>query len=111
MAKPMPSTVTVANGQTVSPMFQLGPYTLIGLIVPSTFDGAAITFQVSMDDSTYVPLCDPATGTARSITAAASKAFDIDPKWFLAWQYAKLVCGTVQATTNTDFTIVKARIE
>lgn len=111
MAKPLAGDVDVAIGQTDSPDVELGPYTLVGIVLPAEFDGAALTFLVSIDRTNFFPLCDPATGNARSVTAAASKAFDIDPKWFLGFNAMRFKCGTAQATTVTKIRYTRARIE
>lgn len=111
MAKPVAGSVDVAIGQTDSPDVDLGPYTIIAVALPSTFDGTALTFLVSIDRTNFFPLCDPATGNARTVTAAASKAYDIDPKWFLGFNAMRFKCGTAQATTVTTIAFTKARIE
>jgi hypothetical protein len=107
--RPEFASITIVNGQTVSSaatILRLGEKTMIGLVTPATFDGTAITFQVSVDGTTYVVLNDPITGNPYTVAAALSEAYYFDPSVFLPWNFVKLVAGTVQATTDTVFTAI-----
>jgi hypothetical protein len=98
-------TCTVTSTATVSGATDLTGYRNFGLIVPSTFDGTTITFQVSdTSGGTYVALYD-ITNTQVSMTIAASRAYDL-PGELMVWRYMKIVCGTTQATTDTVFQLV-----
>jgi hypothetical protein len=98
-------SMVVANGATVSSIIDLTGFSSRGLIVGSQFDGTTITFQVSDTlAGTYVALYD-ITNTQVSMTVAASRAYDL-PGELMVWRFIKIVCGTVQATTGTDFTWV-----
>lgn len=99
------SSMTVANGATVSTVVDLAGYRTRRLIIGSAFDGTTITFQVSSTElGTYVDLYD-ITNTQVSMTVAASRAYDL-PGELMSWRFIKIVCGTVQATTDTSFTWV-----
>lgn len=99
------ATVTVTAGQTVSAEVDTAGMRNLGLIVPSTFDGTTITFQVSnVAGGTFVALYDM-TNTQVSMTIAVSRAYDL-PGELLPWRFLKIVCGTAQATENTDFILV-----
>ena len=75
-------------------------YSFGGFILPSTFDGTAMTFTVcDTYGGTYVALED-ATGASISIVVEASKAYAFPPELF-AFPYAKMVSGTSQSTTDT----------
>lgn len=93
---------TVVNGQTVqgtgSPI--LG-YAVTGIIVPSTFDGSQITFQVSNDNNTYYTLYD-VTNTQVAMTVSASRAYPLFGE-LSGWAYVKIVCGTAQSGSDTVF--------
>jgi hypothetical protein len=98
-------TCTVTAAGTTSAAVDLAGFRNVGLIVPSTFDGTTITFTVSDTlAGTYVALYD-ITNTQVSMTVAASRAYDL-PGELMVWRFIKIVCGTVQATTGTDFTWV-----
>lgn len=99
-------TCSVASGQTISAAVDLAGMRNVGLIVPSTFDGTAITFQVSDQlAGTYVPLYDIRNVAVAIPVMAASRAYDLPGE--LTWvRFLKIVCGTAQATTSTDFLLV-----
>jgi hypothetical protein len=98
---------TIATSATDSTVIELGELTLVGIYTPSTFDGTALTIAVcDARAGTYVPLTDPDTGASVPIVAAASKYYAIDPVLTLGAQFAKLVAGTAQSTTDTVLTVV-----
>ena len=98
-------TVTIANGESLSGAASFGNNrALVGVITPSTWTAAAITFKVSMDDSTYYPLMDAAGVEviipSASIATGASWAFALDPLDFIPWKYVKLQSGTNASAAN-----------
>lgn len=97
-------TCKVTNGQTVSAAVDTAGLRNAGLYIPSTFDGTTLSFQVSHDNSTYQVLYDILNNQV-SMTVAASRNYDL-PGELMAWRYWKLVCGTSQSSTDTDFVIV-----
>lgn len=98
-------TCTVTSGQFVSAAVDLAGVRNLGLIVPATFDGTQIGFQVSDTlGGTYVTLYD-ITNAQVVMTIGASRAYDM-PGEVMVWRFLKIACGTVQATTNTDFLLV-----
>jgi len=96
---------TVAVGATASGAVDLAGYKDFGLIVPSTFDGTAITFQVSDTlAGTYQALYDISNNPV-GLTVAASRTYNLPDD--LSWvRFLKIICGTVQATTDTIFQLV-----
>lgn len=98
-------TCSVASGQTVSAAIDTAGYGNIGVIVPATFDGTSISFQTAdILAGTYVPVYD-ITGQPVAVPVAASRAVDL-PGELLFCRFIKIVCGTVQATTTTDFLVL-----
>lgn len=118
MATTRSQTLTVADAGTTSNAFIADGSAVFGLMVPSTFDGTAITFTVSADSpdvveasATYQPLYEYNTLTndgvaTRSVglTIAASQSYDL-PAALTAWPRWKIVCGTAQ-TGATAFVVV-----
>ena len=98
-------TATIANNASLSDAMTLGSNrTLVGVITPSTWTAAAITFKVSMDDVTYYPLMD-STGTeviipSASIPTGAAWACALDPRNFVGWKYVKIQSGTNASNVN-----------
>lgn len=100
------ATATIANGATVSDAVDMRGYSGGGYALPSTFDGTALTFQVSVDGVTYQTLYDQ-YGSPLSITVAASRSFPL-PQEIFGWAYFKFVAGTAQSTTATLIPVVLA---
>lgn len=88
-------TVTIENGETVSGAVDLGGETLVGITIPTGFEGTAITFQVATAiDGTYRAW--HVDGSALSITVTANIAVQIDPSDLAGARFLKLVAGTSQ---------------
>lgn len=102
--------VTITNGQQDSGVLTLYDRSLVGLILPATFDGAGLTLLVSQDGTTFVELDDPDTGAAVSLTVTASKAYAIDPILCIPWNFLKLHATTAQSTTDTVITAMVRRV-
>ncbi len=100
------ATATVASSGTTSEAIDLAGTDLVGIFVPSTFDGTTITLQASTAiDGTFVEVQD-GEGSALTITTAASKFAPIPNLATIAGiRYLKLVTGTSQSTTSTVFTL------
>lgn len=99
-------SVTVANGQTKSSAFQMYGCSIVGILVPSTFDGSQITFEASNAiDGTFGPVKDTG-GTSYTITCTAGDRIgNLDAAMFIAFRFWKIVCGTSQ-TGDTVFTVL-----
>jgi hypothetical protein len=65
--------VTIASGQSLSPAAQVGEKEIVGVIIPSSWTAANLTFQGSIDDgATFNNVFDSA-GTELTITVGASR--------------------------------------
>ena len=94
-------TATIANGGTTSGALDLLSETLLGIFVPSSFTGTALTFQVATAvDGTYVTLTNE-DGSDYSVTVAASKFVAVDPQIFAGVRFAKLVSGSAEGAERT----------
>jgi len=95
-------TLQVANAGQISAAADVAGYSIVGIVVPSTFDGTQISFQVSHDAITYQQLFD-ASNTAVVMTVAASRTY---APWaeLQGWRAIKIVTTTAQ-TGATDFVI------
>lgn len=92
-------TVTIANGATVSSAFDARGFATIGFATPAALTGTAITFQVSHDNVTFVPLKTTANA-AVSVTVTTSSAYTI-PSEVKPWRYIKLVSGSAEGAART----------
>lgn len=100
------AVITIANSTTISAAVSLIGVSILGIVTPAALTGTAITFQVSADGSTYVPLYD-STNTQVSVTVAASRGYYLDPAIFAAWRYAKVVSGSAEAADRTFTLLVR----
>jgi hypothetical protein len=103
------TTVTIAASGTVSgATFDLSDFSIVGVVTPSALTGTALTFQVSVDGSTFV-LLQQASGAYSLASVAASRAIAVDPDMFRAWRYAKVVSGSAEAAERV-ITLVLDRV-
>lgn len=103
--------LTMAVGQSLSQdIAPLQGYLLVGIVIPTNFDGTALTFQVGLtvDDLYNFYASD---GTEKSFTVAASRHVLVVPEDFAGVPYLKIRAGTngsptVQVGTATTVTLV-----
>lgn len=95
------STGSIANGQTVSAAIQVKGYSLVGIQLPAAFTGTALTFQVSLDGTTYQLLKSTTSGSSLSYTVAQGTYVAIDPTPFYGARYIKIVSGTAEGAART----------
>ena len=100
------ATITIADSTTVSQAIDLYGTQLVGIFVPSTFDGTALTFTASDTlAGTYLPVdIDQTSSSAYTVTTAASKYAPLtNPDVFRGLRFIKIVTSSAQTTTNTVF--------
>lgn len=90
--------VTIAVGTSLSGGGHIGSATLVGLDVPA-ITSAALTFQVSIDGTTYREALDSG-GTAVSIGATTGNRFFQAPAALAGAPYIKVRSGTSGAPVN-----------
>lgn len=90
----------IAAAGTTSAAILLYGLRAVGIFIPSAFTGTTITFTVSSDGVTYVPLYDSA-GTQVSITVSTSRYIYFDPVIFAGIAYLKVVSGSTEGTART----------
>lgn len=99
-AQQIQTNVTIANGAQLSSAVDLLGFTLCAVETPGTFTGTAITFEVSSDNSTFVPV-HKEDGNAYSITVAASRATIVDISKFRGFRYLKIKSGSAEGAART----------
>ena len=87
------STVTIANGQSLSDAVNLGGSRLMNVMLPATWTTASITFQISLDGVTYGDYFDY-NGNEHTGVATAGKPINVDPTVFADVQFLKIRSGT-----------------
>lgn len=88
------AAASIANGQTVSAAIPTKGLTLVGIQLPAAFTGTAMTFQGSVDGTTYQAVYSTTSGTALSYTVAQAHYVAIDPVPFYGLAFIKLVSGS-----------------
>jgi hypothetical protein len=99
-AQQLQTNVAIANGAQLSDAVDLLGFTLCAVETPAAFTGTAITFEVSNDNSTFVPV-HKEDGNAYSITVAASRATIVDIQKFRGFRYLKIKSGSAEAAART----------
>jgi hypothetical protein len=94
-------TATIASGGTTSNACDLGALDygqgLAGFVLPASFTGTAITFQVSVDDSTYQALYNSNTQLSITVAQGRSYGFSADTRSLLfGWRFVKLISGSTE---------------
>lgn len=92
--------VLIANGASLSAAFEVGAGELVGIIVPSGWTAANLSFQASVDGTTFFNLYD---NEGAEITAVVP----VTTGCFLAWApnvkapiYLKIRSGTLGTPLN-----------
>lgn len=103
------TTCTVSAGGQVSTAVNAGGMSLIGIVTPAIMISTAITIQASIDNSTFVDVYNSA-GTQISVTTStsASRYIAFTPSDFVAFQYFKLKCGSVETGGITLTCVLRA---
>lgn len=97
-------TVTISDTEATSDAVDLGGNTLVGITIPTGFDGTAITFSVATSiDGTYRSWYKD--GSALSKTVTANIATALDPADFAGVRYLKIVSGTNQSSGDVTLTL------
>lgn len=93
------ATATIADGAALSDAVALGDHRGISTVrIPASWSTGVVSFAVSHDGTTYVPLYD--RDGEVTFPAASSIGFSVDPILFLGWAYAKVRSGTAGSPAN-----------
>lgn len=87
-------TATIASGASLSPAVNLGGLRAFGIVMPSAWTAASVSFQMSCDDgASWVDVYDT-TGAEVVIPAAASRFIALDPVVFAAIPMIRVRSGS-----------------
>ena len=99
-------TVTIANGATVSSELRVGYRTsVVAIVTPAALTGTAVTFQGSVDGSTFVPVYNEAT--QYSVNVSTSRYVALNRSVLSGLQSLKIVSGSAEAADRTIQVILK----
>lgn len=97
------TSVTIANGASVSGEIDLSKTCLIGLVMPAAWTTAAVTIEVSVDGgATYTGLAYDDTGTQCNSIASpvAGSAYALSLSGLLPYGTARIRSGTTATPVN-----------
>lgn len=95
------ATVTIAEGASLSGAVDMRGYALTRVILPAEWTAADLTFQESLDNSTFYNLSPADSDTEYTVEAAASACKIIPPSDLLgAAGYLKVRSGTSGTPVN-----------
>lgn len=100
---------TIASGGTTSNEVDLAGTTLVGLYIPSTFDGTTLTLTAAPTaGGTHVAVqIDHTSASSYTITTTASRYVPLANLAIPSGlRFIKLVAGSSQTTTDTVITLV-----
>ena len=101
-------TVTIANGTSLSGSVGLGANTLVGIFMPAAWAAAGLSFQMSLDGSTFGDV--HSSSAELTYTAAAGQYIAIDPALWRGINLVKVrsgISGTpVNQTADSVITLV-----
>lgn len=92
------SAATIAGGASLSGEVDLGAKTLVGIAMPAAWDAADLTFQVSVDGTTWLDV--QSTSAELDYKAAAGQYISVDPSLWRGANMLKVRSGTKAAAVN-----------
>ena len=94
------ATATIANGASLSGAVDLNNAHLVGIVMPSGWTAASLTFQVSRDGGVTFADYYSATAEYEVTTAAASRSIGFAPADFAGVDAIKVRSGTSGTPVN-----------
>ena len=101
---PVAREVVIASAASLSGTVQLqgGRFQLVAIQMPAAWTAASLTFAVSFDGTTFVPL--HWAGAEYTILAAggaaASLGVSLEPSAFAGWPFVRVRSGTAATAVN-----------
>lgn len=101
------NSFVIPSGSTVSQTVDISAYGenvgFVAFIIPAAFTGSSVSFKVSIDDTTYVPLND-SSNSLISINVSVSTAYSfkqdvrscMDP-----WRFFQMVSASSEGASRT----------
>jgi hypothetical protein len=96
--------ITIASGTSLSAAIGLGAKVLHAIVMPAAWTAADLTFQVSIDGTSFVELIDetgnPQGGVPMDFAAQASQFIAVNPMVFRTANLIKVRSGTSALPVN-----------
>lgn len=94
-----PIQATIASGTSLSAGVPLGAKTLVGIAMPAVWTAAGLSFQASVDGTTWLDMYD-GTGSEKVLSVAANRLVTLDPAEWASFNYLKVRSGTAAVGVN-----------
>lgn len=101
--RPLQFRVTIPSGGSLSGAVDLGETLPVAVVMPSAWDAAALTFQGSLDGSSFLDLYST-SGSELQVSAAANRIIALDPAQFRGARFLKVRSGTSATPVNQTAT-------
>lgn len=96
-------TATIASGASLSGAITMhqdqNPQVPVALEMPAAWTAASLTFAVSYDGVTYLPLYDDG-GSELTLTVSTSRHVALEPRYFIGVRYLKVRSGPAGTPVN-----------
>lgn len=93
------NNITIASGQTTSGSLDLQGRGLVAILMPSTFTGTSISFQISPDNVTFYD-CYNTSNTQLTCSVTQGRAYLFLPSDLVAIRYIKIVSNVTEGGTR-----------
>lgn len=90
-----PISVTIPAASDTSSAVDATAFVFCGIVLPATFTGTAITFEVSADGVNFAPLYDSSNAEV-SLTVTQGRAYVI-PSEVFDWLHWRIVSGATES--------------
>ena len=92
--------VVIANGAAISAAIDLGGCTLVGIHMPAAWTTANLTFSASEDSVAAYDSIYDASGTEKTVTAAASRFIHLTASDWIGFKNIKIRSGNAGSPVN-----------
>lgn len=96
---------TIANAAQLSTAIENKYGAELGVVLPATFTGSSLTFEVSADGSTFQPLYDK-QHQAVSMSVSQGHSYAL-PAELLPWPHFKIKSGSSEGGARTLIVVIK----
>ena len=96
---------TISSGQSLSAEVDIGAYTLVGVVVPTGWTAANLTFQMSPDGGTTWVECYNSAGLNTIFVGSAGQYLAVDPTLWCGVNSLKVRSGTAGSPVNQASTV------
>lgn len=79
----------IASSGTTGANIDLAGTRMCGFVLGAAWTAGTLSWEVSLDGTTWVPLYNPVDNTLLSYQVAASRAYSVDPAMYAGWRWLR----------------------